>query len=95
MTIEKLRRYCYALLGRAGRAVKTTAPFVEPRGTDDLIAMQNYATYPSMPGALRALCPVRRGVTPGIRPYARCHFTVGSYYRRVSMVDCVIFPLLY
>ena len=29
--------------------------------------MQNYATYPSMPGALRALCPVRRGVTPGIR----------------------------
>ena len=32
------------------------------------LAVQNYATYPSMPGALRALCPVRRGVTPGIRP---------------------------
>ena len=37
------------------------------------LAVQNYATYPSMPGALRALCPVTRGVTPGIRPYARCH----------------------
>ena len=29
--------------------------------------VQNYDTYPIMPGALRALCPVRRGVTPGIR----------------------------
>eukprot|EP01046_Picozoa_sp_COSAG06_P017762 COSAG06_NODE_1216_length_10221_cov_9.567477_6_plen_159_part_00 len=36
------------------------------------LAVQNYATYPSMPGALRALCPVRRGVTQGIRPYALC-----------------------
>eukprot|EP01043_Picozoa_sp_COSAG02_P020967 COSAG02_NODE_1051_length_14956_cov_3.414216_14_plen_72_part_00 len=41
--------------------------------------MQNYATYPSMPGALRALCPVRRGVITGIRPYAR-------YQRRWSQV---------
>ena len=37
------------------------------------LAVQNYATYPSMPGALRALCPVRRGVITGIRPYARYH----------------------
>eukprot|EP01043_Picozoa_sp_COSAG02_P062575 COSAG02_NODE_8669_length_2486_cov_1.986594_5_plen_49_part_01 len=37
------------------------------------LAVQIYATYPSMPGALRALCPDFRGVTPGIRPYARCH----------------------
>ena len=38
------------------------------------LAVQNYATYPSMPGALRALCPVRRGVITGIRPYARYHW---------------------
>jgi len=35
------------------------------------LAVQNYATYPSMPGALRALCPDFRGVITGIRPYAR------------------------
>ena len=29
------------------------------------------ATYPSMPGALRALCPDFRGVITGMRPYAR------------------------
>eukprot|EP01043_Picozoa_sp_COSAG02_P060050 COSAG02_NODE_7770_length_2855_cov_2.472787_1_plen_182_part_00 len=32
------------------------------------LAVQNYATYPSMPGASRAICPVTRGVTTGIRP---------------------------
>ena len=42
--------------------------------------MQNYATYPIMPGALRALCPVRRGVITGIRPYARYQF-----FARVAM----------
>ena len=35
------------------------------------LTVQNYATYPSMPGALRALCPDLRGVITGIRPYAR------------------------
>ena len=33
--------------------------------------MQNYDTYPIMPDHRRALCPVRRGVITGIRPYAR------------------------
>ena len=50
------------------------------------LAVQNYATYPSMPGALRALCPVARGVITGIRPYARYQtragwpVTVGASY---------------
>ena len=38
------------------------------------LAVQNYATYPSMPAALPSimrLCPVGRGVITGIRPYAR------------------------
>eukprot|EP01043_Picozoa_sp_COSAG02_P013931 COSAG02_NODE_565_length_20246_cov_13.930163_6_plen_162_part_00 len=43
------------------------------------LAVQNYATYPSMPGALRALCPVTRGVTQGIRPYALCHRSSGFF----------------
>jgi len=61
------------------------------------LAVQNYATYPSMPGALRALCPDFRGVITGIRPYARYHFIdttiacpidVGScHYLRNGLAD--------
>ena len=32
--------------------------------------------YTSMPGQPRALVCPDRGVTPGIRPYARCHSVV-------------------
>ena len=48
---------------------RDVTPGIRPSVTG--LAVQNYATYPSMPGALRALCPDFRGVITGIRPYAR------------------------
>ena len=50
------------------------------------LAVQNYATYPSMPGALRALCPVRRGVITGIRPYARYHVGFNKSVLRLELL---------
>ena len=41
-------------------------------------------SYTSMPGQSRALVCPERGVTPGIRPYARCHNTIGNTTRATS-----------
>eukprot|EP01043_Picozoa_sp_COSAG02_P024250 COSAG02_NODE_1320_length_13269_cov_11.420058_12_plen_88_part_00 len=67
---------------------------LEPVGYDELSISRNVKSrrtlcrhffrlakrllWRSMPGALRALCPARRGVITGIRPYAR--------YQRVGSV---------
>ena len=63
------------------------------------LVVQIYATYPSMPGALRALCPVIRGVTPGITriraigPYARCHPSLFSKIQTRIWLSCLLpFP---
>ena len=48
---------------------RSLAPSVTPSMEP---GMPGFIAYtPIMPGALRALCPVRRGVITGIRPYAR------------------------
>ena len=71
-------------------------------GTMPGLAVQIYATYPSMPGALRALCPDFRGVTPGIRPWTTC-VSLGDARRRAryekensiaESKDWVLMPLL-
>ena len=43
------------------------------------------------PGALRALCPVSLGVTPGIRPYARCH--TQSIHSGTPKDRCLLRPI--
>ena len=49
-----------------------------PPVTVDLVCpVQNYDT-PIMPDHRRALCPVRRGVITGIRPYARYQGLAGK-----------------
>ena len=65
MTLEQLHEYTDRLMqGVATILMHTCMPG---------LAVQNYATYPIMPDPPRALCPVRRGVITGIRPYARYH----------------------
>ena len=53
--------------------------------TDSIYARTQAPGSTGMPG--------RRSVTPGVRPYARCHRNGGSYSRRRSSAsDHVIFP---
>ena len=60
--------------GTTGASVTATAP----NGNQIQATNTARVDYPIMPGALRALCPVRRGVITGIRPYARYQFASDS-----------------